>query len=470
MPGAINVHIHYGSAAGGQVLRIRDPSTSALEATDLLKRAASKFKLTNTKELRIVGHDDLMAIDTKERIAGLKNGDILYLYKPEASIFQQRCCELAAYLGKAAQAAQEKDAQINDMGRTNKELRAEVKKLHADVYTLDATVKDLRAKQRRAEEQREEMQRSQFRLMEQKMSLQSKGVDDVVARCLRTGEAVGSVVPYVGKLAVFLQEIQSLIQTRGSRHPVLIPVSAIRFTHHTVNAAMAFGEEHGNSQESIFKLFDQLFRGNLKPEEVEPLHVFAKVIPGEADVPGNGLGLFSRNNRRLVALLMFQAVRRDAIVKVQCYTYTEEDLKQNPRKRAWFDQGYDTPQADTGSPEPCTGLGLSIYARRGVSHHRGNPLFNPAETAILSLNRLMSRESSGNSGAHAGEKGKIEELLLSLKKRPREGGNNEDGEETLTFGSIAGEPVNKGKGGGKYFQDRPRNGGRGKGKGAGKPI
>ena len=37
--------------------------------------------------------------------------------------------------------------------------------------------------------------------------------------------------------------------------PILLPVSALRFTHHTVNANFAFGDDHNNSQESIFKLF-----------------------------------------------------------------------------------------------------------------------------------------------------------------------------------------------------------------------
>ena len=103
-----------------------------------------------------------------------------------------------------------------------------------------------------------------------------------------------------------------------------------------MNAALAFGEDHENSQEPIFKMFDQLFRCNLKPDDVVPLHVFAKSIPGETDVPGEGLGLFSR--RRLIALLMCQAVRRDEAVMAQCYTCTEEDLKRYPNKRAWFDQ------------------------------------------------------------------------------------------------------------------------------------
>ena len=108
-------------------------------------------------------------------------------------------------LGKAVQESQQKDMQTKDLAETNKKLKEEVQ-------TLGAEVKGLRAKERHAEEQREEMQSLQFELMEQLMSLQFKGADDAVAQCLRTGGAVGSVVPYVGKLAVFLQAMQSLIQ------------------------------------------------------------------------------------------------------------------------------------------------------------------------------------------------------------------------------------------------------------------
>ena len=34
-----------------------------------------------------------------------------------------------------------------------------------------------------------------------------------------------------------------------------------------MNANMAFGEDHNNSQESIFKLFDRILRGTLSIED-----------------------------------------------------------------------------------------------------------------------------------------------------------------------------------------------------------
>ena len=43
-----------------------------------------------------------------------------------------------------------------------------------------------------------------------------------------------------------------------SDDPFLVPVHALRFTHHSINADLAFGEDHDNRQESIFKLRNYL--------------------------------------------------------------------------------------------------------------------------------------------------------------------------------------------------------------------
>ena len=52
---------------------------------------------------------------------------------------------------------------------------------------------------------------------------------------------------------------------------VEIPILALRFTHNNVNASLAFGDSHENNQENILKLFDQMFRGRIRPDEIEPL-------------------------------------------------------------------------------------------------------------------------------------------------------------------------------------------------------
>ena len=38
-----------------------------------------------------------------------------------------------------------------------------------------------------------------------------------------------------------------------SDEPVLLPVAALRFTHHTVNSELAFREYHENCQESMLE-------------------------------------------------------------------------------------------------------------------------------------------------------------------------------------------------------------------------
>jgi hypothetical protein len=94
-----------------------------------------------------------------------------------------------------------------------------------------------------------------------------------------------------------------------SDEPVMVPVAMILFTHHTVNAELAFGEDHENRQESIFKLADGLFRGHIQPRDLA-LDVFLH------DGPDGVRALCSRNNRRLFALLCHQAVRlQDALAE-----------------------------------------------------------------------------------------------------------------------------------------------------------
>ncbi|CAE7301806.1 unnamed protein product [Symbiodinium sp. CCMP2592] len=112
------------------------------------------------------------------------------------------------------------------------------------------------------------------------------------------GHPMSWLLPTFQEVAKFARSIPSLRPSGQVQH---LPVLALRFTHKAVNAHFAFGEEHENRQESIFKLFMGLFMGNLKPEELEPLYVF------KHEGPDGTVGLYSRNNRRLVALLMFQA-------------------------------------------------------------------------------------------------------------------------------------------------------------------
>ena len=78
--------------------------------------------------------------------------------------------------------------------------------------------------------------------------------------------AVKLLIPWISKLGAFVAEIHT---QDPQDEPVLVPVAALRFTHHTTNADFAFGDDHENRQESIFKLFLNYFWNRLKPEDME---------------------------------------------------------------------------------------------------------------------------------------------------------------------------------------------------------
>ena len=61
--------------------------------------------------------------------------------------------------------------------------------------------------------------------------------------------------------------------------------------------------------ESIFKLVDQLERGEKKPGDINK-HLDV--------VQHNGTSFFSLSNRRLAALMMDQSLHRDSVVKAWC--------------------------------------------------------------------------------------------------------------------------------------------------------
>ena len=117
-------------------------------------------------------------------------------------------------------------------------------------------------------------------------------------------EVVPQLGPYEAGVVELLQRIPTLTMETGPQQEVaMVPVAALRFTHHTVNSNLAFGEEHEHHQGSSFKLFLNLFQRQVELDDLEPLHAFLHQGPdGEKT-------LFSRNNRRLMWASCFLAVR-----------------------------------------------------------------------------------------------------------------------------------------------------------------
>jgi hypothetical protein len=102
--------------------------------------------------------------------------------------------------------------------------------------------------------------------------------------------------PMLTSLASSLQGIDTL--EVGQR--IKFPVWGLRWTQTSVSRKWQF--KNGSS---IFKLVMDLHRNRVTPEgltEREPLRVYARQGP-------DGWGLYSNDNRRLVALLMYQACR-----------------------------------------------------------------------------------------------------------------------------------------------------------------
>ena len=93
-------------------------------------------------------------------------------------------------------------------------------------------------------------------------------------------------------------------------------------------------------------MIDGLFQDHLQLEDM-CLNVFLHTGPGGIK------GLFSRDNRRLFALLCYQAAQRNIAIWVPCRIYLDNDRRPSPVKNLplmrWFDAGYDNPHK-LGSP------------------------------------------------------------------------------------------------------------------------
>ncbi|CAJ1402892.1 unnamed protein product [Effrenium voratum] len=288
----------------------------------------------------------------------------------------------------------------------------DVQRFHR-AWTLLATAIAARKELEDARQQLRAQQEEAIQLQEELEEARRANEEaSLVLRC------VSAFAPHFPPLSHFQTGIAGLACSDEAQ---LIPVHLLRFTHHTVNAEFAFGEAHENNQESIFKLFWSLFTGRLHPQDLEPLYVFKHTGPdGE-------VGLYSRNNRRLAALLMLQALRRDHLVAVPCRVIADDDRRPSPvdgrNYEQWFQSGYDGPSRRPG----CTGLGFSLWPRRAgaTPSHRQYPIFNHAQSTLYDLSRLAGRLPADVSMA-----------LRSIRARPA----GDQDEETLTVASNLSRP------------------------------
>jgi len=146
-----------------------------------------------------------------------------------------------------------------------------------------------------------------------------------------------------------------------------IPVLCLRWTQANINRNMMFGEG-----ESIFKLVDQLERGNKKPGDINK-HLDV------VQYQGNFLSL---SNRRLAALMMYQSLHRDRVVKAWCRICSS-----------------DTEEFETKYKTENQGLGIDVC--NGESQHFGASLFQRGEFVIHELDDLAGRHSDDTELAKA---------------------------------------------------------------------
>eukprot|EP00747_Dinoflagellata_sp_TGD_P023217 gnl/TRDRNA2_/TRDRNA2_129644_c0_seq1.p1 gnl/TRDRNA2_/TRDRNA2_129644_c0~~gnl/TRDRNA2_/TRDRNA2_129644_c0_seq1.p1 ORF type:complete len:362 (-),score=60.58 gnl/TRDRNA2_/TRDRNA2_129644_c0_seq1:40-1125(-) len=138
-------------------------------------------------------------------------------------------------------------------------------------------------------------------------------------------------------------------EVKAGRAPItLVPIGCLRWSQATIHGQMEF-VLGGYTRGSIYKMLDDLLRGCIRPESVEPLEV-VKVKQGKQ------IGLFSESNGRLVALLAYQCMHRDQSFDVRCIVRPDDERF---RERCQSLMG---------------GWSVSVSAG-GVAHHLGSPLF-----------------------------------------------------------------------------------------------
>ena len=128
------------------------------------------------------------------------------------------------------------------------------------------------------------------------------------------------------RLNIAALSVVPLDTPQSEARSTLLPVSAIRFTHDTIDGRATFmhdengQDKHVGDRTSIYQTLDELWRGRVKPEDLPPLEVV--LCDGK---------LWSMNNRRL-ADLKFQALSQHETVRVTC-------ILRSPRKSAGFGFG-----------------------------------------------------------------------------------------------------------------------------------
>jgi len=147
-----------------------------------------------------------------------------------------------------------------------------------------------------------------------------------------------------------------------------LPVLALRWSHNAINSGLAFGNDA-----SMLLAFDHLIRGIMGPDQ------WVRGARGHQDRPDvvehQGEFYVVTANRRLLALMMFQALRRTTVIEVLCNV---RDLEE-PRWNAKFFGGE---ERDPAWSTTTRGLDIQVgHSRNKTSTHFGYDLFATEKTA-----------------------------------------------------------------------------------------
>ena len=221
---------------------------------------------------------------------------------------------------------------------------------------------------------------------------------DGLTGVLRSVQALYEVAPYMMDLRSFFQDE---FQSPSTGVTAMIPVTALRYSQASFEKGARF--MHGPSGEtlseedrrSIYEFLDHLIRGIVTPEQIG-----LRVTLWDSK-------LYTKDNRRLAALMMLQGLKRDVSIRVKCRI--------------------DEPDSEFTRKFGTATEGLSIAPSRlgSSAKHLGADLFQPAAQAQKMHERLVRKHGEDHPGV---------EFLLHLKRRASSCRDNAD---TLTWESAA---------------------------------
>jgi ankyrin repeat protein len=253
------------------------------------------------------------------------------LQNPDVEALHRRMEEQVAEIARLNEMLASKDDECAQLARRNQDLFEELTEMQRN-YKLVSTMHDDVVKQNGA---------AQLKIERKKTTAQQK-------------RPTCTTYPALAEAEEWLRRHQEPIPIFQRLE---IPVLCLRWTQASINRKMMFGDG-----ESIFKLVDQLERGAKNPCDINK-HL--DVVQYEGD-------FISLSNRRLAALMMYQSLHRDRLVKASCRVCSN-----------------DTEEFESKNTTTSQSLGIDVC--NGDPQHFGATIFQRGEYVIHELEQLRQR-------------------------------------------------------------------------------